>query len=193
MQLKVFIAAAALATLAQSPTLAQSTKSLGEVAAPPSTLQPERVDANTFVQMAANSDMLEIQSSELALKNIQDKAIQEFAKHMVEDHQKSAERLKSVAQGKNIPTTLDSDHAKILEQLQRASGKEFALQYVQMQLAAHQKAVTLFENYAANGDDPKLKEFAQQTAPSLREHLRTVEKIRNDAESEARKAQGSSR
>jgi putative membrane protein len=112
---------------------------------------------------------------------------------MVEDHKKSSERLKSIAQGKNVPTTLDAEHAKVLEQLQRASGKEFNLQYVQTQLAAHQKAVTLFENYAANGDDLKLKEFAQQTTPSLREHLKMVEQIRNDAENEARKAQGSAR
>ncbi|MDB5597258.1 MAG: hypothetical protein JWM36_4219 [Hyphomicrobiales bacterium] len=192
MKNRMFIAASLLAALS-FPALGQSAKSLSETAAPPSALQPQRVDANTFVQMAANSDMLEIQSSELATKNAQDKRIQDFAHHMIADHIEASTKLKATAQSKTVPATLDSEHAQVLQQLQRASSKDFRQQYVQMQLAAHQKAVALFENYGSNGEDPKLKEFAQQTLPKLRQHLEMVEQIRNDSENEARKAQGSAR
>jgi sporulation protein YlmC with PRC-barrel domain len=48
-----------------------------------------------------------------------------------------------------------------------------------MQFEGHQKAVALFEGYAQNGDNPQLKQFAQQTVPTLREHLQQITQIRN--------------
>jgi putative membrane protein len=42
-------------------------------------------------------------------------------------------------------------------------------------LKGHQQAVKLFQSYAQNGDDKQLKEWAQQTLPTLQEHLRRAE------------------
>src|SRR3954451_1659906 len=58
-----------------------------------------------------------------------------------------------------------------------------------MQLDGHQKAVALFESYAQNGDNAQLKQFAQQTAPTLREHLQQITQIRNDIAGSGRTGQ----
>ncbi len=68
----------------------------------------------------------------------------------------------------------------MLQQLQQASGENFNRPYVQMQLNGHQKAVALFEQYAQNGDNPQLKQFAQQTVPTLRDHLQMITKVRSE-------------
>ena len=46
-----------------------------------------------------------------------------------------------------------------------------------MQLQGHQQAVALFQNYAQNGSDPELKTIAQQTLPTLQQHLQMAQKL----------------
>jgi hypothetical protein len=67
----------------------------------------------------------------------------------------------------------------MLQQLQGASGPDFDRRYVQLQLAAHQDSVLLFEKYGQNGDNPQLKQFAQQMLPDLQAHLQQVQQIRS--------------
>jgi putative membrane protein len=40
-----------------------------------------------------------------------------------------------------------------------------------MQMSEHKDAVSLFERYAKGGDDPKLKDRACKTLPTLQHHL----------------------
>ena len=47
-----------------------------------------------------------------------------------------------------LPTALDSEHQKMLDELRSKSGKEFDSSYDQIQLKAHRDAVALFDAYA---------------------------------------------
>jgi putative membrane protein len=40
-----------------------------------------------------------------------------------------------------------------------------------MQVSAHKDAVSLFERYSKSGDNPKLKDWAGKTLPTLQHHL----------------------
>jgi putative membrane protein len=176
--LKTYRAACLIATaLVAAPALAQTTP-------PPASSPPAatamKVNAAEFVNKAANSDMFEVQSSQLALTRTQDSRLREFAQRMVKDHTQASDKLKAAAQNQTVPTTLDQEHAGMLQKLQQAQGDDFSRQYAQMQLDGHQKAVALFESYAQNGDHAQLKQFAQQTVPALREHLQQITQIRND-------------
>jgi sporulation protein YlmC with PRC-barrel domain len=73
--------------------------------------------------------------------------------------------------------------------LQQASGNDFNRSYVQMQFDGHQKAVTLFEGYAQDGDNAQLKQFAQQTVPTLREHFQQITQIRTQMSNPAQVSQ----
>jgi putative membrane protein len=137
----------------------------------------QNLSAADFVKEAANSDMFEIQSSRLALNKTQDAKVRDFAQRMIQDHTQASEKLKAVARGQTVPTSLDPEHAQKLQQLQQASANDFSRDYVQMQAEGHQKAVSLFENYAQDGDNPELKQFAQQTLPTLRQHLQLTTQI----------------
>ena len=139
-----------------------------------------QVTAADFVNKAAVSNMFEIQSSQLAQQKTQNDRVREFAQRMVQDHTAAGDRLKSTAQsiqGVTVPTSLDQPHQQMMQTLQNASGTGFDRAYVQMQVTAHRDAVSLFDRYAQNGENPQLKQFAQQTVPTLREHLQSVEQI----------------
>ena len=61
--------------------------------------------------------------------------------------------------------------------LRGESGEQFAKDYDQMQQQGHQEAVSLFQAYAQNGDNPALKRGAERTLPKLQEHLSMAQKL----------------
>jgi putative membrane protein len=134
-----------------------------------------------FVKKVAISDMFEIESSKLAQQKA-DAESKTFAAKMVTDHSKTSAELKSMVQsGKvkaELPTALDDDHKKKLDELQSASGQQFDDKYDQMQKHAHHEAVMLFERYAQNGDNAELKQWAAKTLPALKEHHSMAEKLK---------------
>jgi putative membrane protein len=138
--------------------------------------------AQDFVNKVAISDMFEIQSSRLALATQPDKDTKPFAEKMIRDHQKTSNELKSLVKGGKVkvelPTSLDSEHQKMLDELKAKSGKEFDSTYDQIQVKAHEDAVALFDAYAQGGDNPELKRWAAKTLPHLKHHLTMAEKLK---------------
>ena len=122
----------------------------------------------------AISDMFEIQSSQLALAKQADADTKPFAEKMVQDHQKTSSELKALVDGGKVkatlPTALDTQHQKMLDELKAKNGKDFDASYDQTQVKAHQDAVALFDAYA--------KGWAFRTLPHLREHLSMAEKLK---------------
>jgi putative membrane protein len=134
-----------------------------------------------FVKKVAMSDMLEVQSSQLALSRSADADTRPFAEKMVKDHTQTSVELKGlVDSGKvkaQLPTALDSEHLKKLDDLKAKSGKDFDAAYDRMQLQAHEEAVALFEQYARSGDNADLKAWAEKTLPHLKEHLAMAKRL----------------
>jgi putative membrane protein len=101
---------------------------------------------------------------------------------MVTDHKASNDKLKSTLQAAQLPpppTALDKKHKEMMDELQSAGpGREFDCGYVEAQVKAYKEAVELFWTYANEGHNPELKTFAQQTLPTLEDHVqhaRTLE------------------
>jgi len=163
----IFVALSAL--LLSTAAFAQST---GEKTGVNSMLgiAPKTAD---FIKEAAMSDMLEIDSAKLAEQK-GNAAEKTFAAQMIADHTKTSAELKGMVSGDlkaAIPTALDDSSRKKLDKLKNAKPEDFASQYDPMQVSAHKDAVSLFERYAKGGDDPKLKDWAGQTLPTLQHHL----------------------
>jgi putative membrane protein len=66
---------------------------------------------------------------------------------------------------------------RIPTQLKDAKPDSFASDFDSMQVSAHKDAVSLFERYAKSGDDPKLKDWAGKTLPTLQHHLEMAQDL----------------
>ena len=134
---------------------------------PPGTSAPS---AQEFVNKVAISDMFEIQASQLALSKQADADTKPFAEKMVQDHQKTSSELKGVVEGSmvklTLPTSLDSEHQKMLNELNAKSGKDFDQTYDQIQVKAHREAVALFEAYSKSGEGFRAENLGRQNAPA---------------------------
>jgi putative membrane protein len=98
---------------------------------------------------------------------------------MVQDHQAANGQLMALASGKgvSIPQELDKEHRAAAEKLQKASGANFDREFVQTAVKDHEKAVKLFQQEAQSSQDAELKQFAQSTLPTLKEHLQMAQQI----------------
>lgn len=158
------------------PVLAQS---VGEKTGVNSTLgiAPKTQD---FVTEAAQSDMLEIETSKLAQAN-GNASIKAFAAQMVTDHTKTSAELKAaVADNKiavTLPSALDKAHQDKLDKLRKLQGADFVKEYKSMQVSAHKDAVSLFERYSKGGENPTLKAWAGKTLPALQHHLQMAQDL----------------
>jgi putative membrane protein len=169
--------AALLATVAAAPSFAQSIPEKTGVNQALS-IAPKTQD---FVTLAAQSDMLEIDSSKLALQKSDNAKTKTFAQKMIDDHTATSTELKGLLSsgkvGVSAPTTLDKTHQAKLDKLTKLQGKDFTKQYDDMQVSAHKDAVSLFERYSKDGDNPELKAFAGKTLPKLQEHLKMAQEL----------------
>ena len=102
-----------------------------------------------FVNQAAISDMFQIHASSLALQR-GDPATNAFAQQMITDHKKTSEELQ---------------------------GADFVKKYRSDMVGEHEAAVSLFQRYAAGGDNPALKDWAGKTLPTLQQHLAIAQKL----------------
>jgi putative membrane protein len=135
-----------------------------------------------FVTLAAQSDLLEIQSSKLALTKSDSDKTKAFADRMIKDHTETSKELKALVSGgkaqANAPAELDKAHKEKLDKLvKQYDGKDFTKDYNDMQVSAHKDAVSLFERYAKEGDNTDLKAFAAKTLPHLQEHLKMAQDL----------------
>jgi putative membrane protein len=130
-----------------------------------------------FVQGAASGGLLEVKSSELALKKSTSPDVKKFAQRMIDDHTKAHKELLAVVKRKGMepPKDLMPLHQALLDRLTKAGAGDFDKEFWTSQLAAHEEAVALFEAEAKAGQDVDLKAFATKTLPTLKEHLRMVQ------------------
>lgn len=134
-----------------------------------------------FVTEAADSDMFEIQSSQLALQKVSDAATKDFADKMITDHSKTSADLKNLVQsGKvkaDVPASLDSSHQSMLDKLKSLNGSDFETRYHEDQVKGHKEAVDLFSRYGKGGKNAELRAWAEGTLPTLQHHLSMAEDL----------------
>jgi putative membrane protein len=142
------------------------------------TAQVPSLTTQHFIENAANSNMLEIQSSQRAQKATGNKEILDFAQKMIEDHQNAEKELEATLRNdgkgfeKLVPTAIDAKGQKTVDRLNGETGMEFEKDYLKVQREGHDDAVKMFDKYSKSGDTPALKDFAAKTLPTLQEHQR---------------------
>lgn len=132
-----------------------------------------------FAQKAAVDNMAEVQIADVARKQASQDSVRQYAERLHADHEQANEKLKAIAQQKNInlPTDIDAKHKRERDKLAKKQGADFDKDYLDAMIAEHKKDIKEFEKEAKNGKDPDLKAFAAQTLPTLREHLKQAQDL----------------
>jgi putative membrane protein len=168
--------AALLAGLTAVATAAVAQEATGTTASAASQLQQADMQ---FVQEAAGGGQAEVELGKLAGEKAESPDVKQFGQMMVNDHTKANEQLMKLAQEKKLqlPSDVPSEAKSAKEKLTGLSGREFDREYMKQMVADHEKTVELFQKQADRGQDTELKQFAQQTLPTLQHHLEQAKQI----------------
>jgi putative membrane protein len=96
---------------------------------------------------------------------------------MVDDHGKASTELKALAdkKGLSVPADLDSKHAQLRDRLAKLNGADFDKAYANEMVKDHKKDVADFKREAKGAKDADLKAWAEQTLPTLEDHLKQAQ------------------
>lgn len=133
----------------------------------------------SFIKKAAEGGMAEVEFGQLAEQKASSDDVKKFGQRMVDDHTKANEELKKVASEEHVklPEGLSAKDKMTKAHLEKLSGAEFDRAYMKDMVKDHKADVTAFEQESQSGQESAVKNFAQQTLPTLREHLKEAERI----------------
>jgi putative membrane protein len=135
--------------------------------------QPVTEADQKFLDTVRNANTYGVESSKLALKSSNNDQIKAFANVMIKDHSGANEAVGKLAEslGTKLPTELNPQFSKMLNELKDKSGDEFDKAYAKAHLQLHITAVNLFDKTSKEGDNPQVKKFAATVLPTLQHHL----------------------
>ena len=158
----------AMNEMANDTAMADDMNMANDMAAAPSA-------AGDFASTIAASDMFEIATGKLAQANATNAELKSFGGMLVTDHTKSSADLKAAAAAATpavtLPTALPAELKAKVDALTAAKGADFDRLFLEQQKEGHQKALDTLNSYAAGGDAPSLKSFAEKAAPVVKAHL----------------------
>jgi len=143
---------------------------------------------DSFLKTAIGINLAEIQVGQLAQKNGSTGEVRDFGAQLVKDHSANNSDAMAVAKAHNItaPNAPSSDDQKLYKELSGMTGADFDKSFAEHMVDGHRKAIQLFsdESGSAAGD---VKNFADKTLPTLKNHLATAQKISADVGATAMK------
>ena len=149
-----------------------------EPAASPKETKASATDT-AFIKKAADGGMTEVELGKVAEKNGQRDDVKSFGSHMVKDHGKANDDLKSVASKMNVPVPdkVSAEHQAKIDKMSKLSGAAFDTAYVKEMVASHKKTIGAFETAKGKGGNEDLKKFIDDTLPVIKEHLEMAKKM----------------
>lgn len=130
-----------------------------------------------FATAAAQGDIYEITSSELALERAASEEVRTFAQDMIADHTATTEQLTPIAGeiGVTPPTKTTAAAQLDIAYLETLEGAAFDTAYMEGQLVSHEAAVAAFEIAFKTAQNEALRAFATENLPIVTEHLQMVQ------------------
>ena len=166
------IAATALA-LAVAPAAGGAQSTSGQ------DLTPEGRGA--YLAVAGAIELFSVRSAEMVLEKAPGPEVRSFAETMLAEHRTSMEQLgeaaRSVGLGDLMPPGMLPMHWDSLRDLEDTSSSRIDQVYIDQQVEAHEIAVELHRNFIANGNDARVKAYAEATLPTATRHLERARQL----------------
>src|SRR5690242_172488 len=132
-----------------------------------------------FVNMAAQTDMLEAHLGQMAADQASSQAVKDFAQMLTTDHTNDYKQLSAAAAkaGLTVPKGLDATRDKMIAPFEKLKGAAFDRHFEQAMVAGHQKAIAEYKKEADSGQNADIKAYANQALPTLEKHLEQAREL----------------
>lgn len=126
-----------------------------------------------FLDMAAQTDMLEAHLGQMAADHAAAQDVKDYAQMLVTDHTGDYQQLTALASktGLTVPPALDAAHNKIIAPFEKLQGAAFDSRYIQLMIAGHTEAIGVYNKEVSDAQSADVKAYASATLPTLHKHL----------------------
>ena len=123
--------------------------------------------------------LAEIETCELALEKTSNDDIKAFSQHMIDQHSRMGQEIEQLASRKQaqLPKDISEEQRSTYEELSKLSGAEFDRKFIDHNVDDHEKDIRIFKEQAQQLSDKDLKEFAENGARRLDEHLKMAREV----------------
>jgi putative membrane protein len=147
----------------------------------PTKASPETVSSadRNFVNSAQEANLAEIETAKMVEQKATDPAVKDFASRMITDHTQASQKLATLAEMTHLtlPTQPSAMERNQKSQLQNLSESKLTDAYLRDELQGHKQVISSFENEIEHGQDREVKDYAEQTLPTLEDHIRIAEDL----------------
>ena len=129
-----------------------------------------------FVVRAADGNMAEVMTSQMALKKAGNGEVKQVAQRMIQEHGQAQTDLTQLAQQKGVtlPPTVGPTHQVVSDALAKTSGAKFDQMYMGAQVEDHENTIALFQQEIASGQDTDVKAYAAKYLPKIVGHTAMI-------------------
>ena len=126
-----------------------------------------------FVANTVAANYGEIKFAQLATQRSSNPEVKQIASMLIEDHTKTLNELKGLAQTKSIsvPVEEDDEARRKTERFSDEAGKDFDKKWCREMIDRHEESINKFEKRFDKAEDAELKAWINNTLPHLRMHL----------------------
>ncbi|HUB49380.1 MAG TPA: DUF4142 domain-containing protein [Acetobacteraceae bacterium] len=178
----LLFAGAALADPAPPPPQSSQAQPAPSEQTPSQPPQLSRAD-QAFAVFAAQNSMGEAQAGQLAMQRGASGRVKQFGQQLMTDQNGINDALQQIVQQDNLapppqPSPMQEAQDRRLNVLY---GQDFDKAFVGAQVTHTAQAIAMYQREAQSGQDPALKQFAQETLPVLRHHYALAEMLNQEA------------
>lgn len=145
------------------------------MSAPPPGPSSQALPTPDFLTAAAQSDAFEVKEGRMAEMHAKSAKVREMGAMMVKAHTESTAMVKAAAHKAGMPPMappgLDAGQQQMIATLTAAHGADFDRTYVDQQLKAHAKALSVMSAYAMNGPRGPIRDAAGKIVPVVKTHI----------------------
>jgi putative membrane protein len=138
-------------------------------------------DASKFLVKSYESGMYEIQLSQLAATHALEPDVKKLAADLIPAHTAINSKMSAIAAAANfiLPTAVDTDHQKDLDDMAKLNGADFDKKYINTIVSGHEKSVSSYKDAYKNLSPGDTKTFAGETLPKIEDHLTMAKKVKD--------------
>jgi putative membrane protein len=127
----------------------------------------------SFLVNAAQSNLAEIATGRLALRESDNAQVRAFARRMIADHTAAQAKLRDIARAWNtrVPSRPSPTQRRDAARLEALEGRAFDRTYLRRQITAHRQTLGVCLVEIDGGRVSDLRTYAANTAPVVRSHL----------------------
>jgi putative membrane protein len=139
----------------------------------------EPITPNRFVLKVSGAGIAEVAFAKMAAQKANSEDVRKFAQMLMDDHTKANKKLAQIAETKQIPIAreMEPKHQEKERKFSELTGAAFDREYVTSMVKSHEDSISLFTKFSETATDADLKAFANETLPTLKEHLKMAKEL----------------